>query len=608
MKTSLRRFLASHPGIRDLALPGDVLERLAQLLEEDFLADFLGGLIRETEAVMAVDPRLPLKDILRIAAERIVRGLGAKAASIRLFDPETLQMTSFGGFGIPDTDREREVPVADSVAGLVVRENRSIPVPSILDSPHYRDKDVVRRRGVRSLLAVPLRIPSFFEGEGDVLGSLQIYYEADHRRFSPLEVLQAELMARRVSYVLAKKKILDLRELNDRKERIVDEIFVKISNREGIKLKDLFILLIPVLERFLQVRSCALFTVSDDGVYIHLEAAYPPDLAYHETGYTFTVAHHPYFERAVQEAPRPVDTPTEKITPAYVLVRDPLASPLTSPGLRAFARAHQIHSILLVPLRVKGRVRHLITLYAGDQKEAFTEEEIELVTFFGKEIMKATRLEFLGDLLHDFKNPAVAVAGFAGRARRLLDAEPDLEAVRERLKGYLDIVVRETVRLQDLAIGMTAEGREEALDLGRVALDRYRINEEVVRESRRTRLRMEPPEVEPGLLVFCPRFGLERVLDNLLNNATKAVPEEGGRIAMRVFRDGRRACLELRNTGEIPAEHIDQVRRGQVRGRGLNIITRFVQANHGRMEVWTETGETVFRVCLPLVEGGAGAG
>ncbi len=48
----------------------------------------------------------------------------------------------------------------------------------------------------------------------------------------------------------------------------------------------------------------------------------------------------------------------------------------------------------------------------------FTEEEIEIFTFFGKELMKGLRLEKMDDILHDFKNPAIATAGFARRVKK----------------------------------------------------------------------------------------------------------------------------------------------------------------------------------------------
>ena len=131
---------------------------------------------------------------------------------------------------------------------------------------------------------------------------------------------------------------------------------------------------------------------------------------YHEVGHTFTVRNHPYFESAVFNIGPYEDRPFERITPNYILIKDPEKSSLLSAGLKKYVQEHEVHSFLIVPLTVNDRVRHLLTLYATKKRQFFTDEEIELLVFFGKEIMKASKLEFFSDVLHDLKNPAIAFA------------------------------------------------------------------------------------------------------------------------------------------------------------------------------------------------------
>ena len=154
--------------------------------------------------------------------------------------------------------------------------------------------------------------------------------------------------------------------------------------------------------------------------------------------------------------------------------------------------------------------------------------------------------------------------------------------------------------MQDMAMATRLEGREEVLDLGEIAAERFRLNEEAVRQSWRKYIRIEPLEMEAEILVYCSRFGLERVLDNLLNNAVNAIPKQGGALSMRCYIEETMACIEIRNTGEIPEEKIDQVKKGEVSGRGLNIIYRFVQGNHGKIHIQTKDGQTEVIVNLPL--------
>ena len=595
MKKSVLNFFEENPLLRQMS--SEDRQALVHSIEQECVIDTISGIIRDVEEIMEIDPSLEEKRVLQIAAEKIVKNLRAEAASIRLFDPKSLRMTRFGAYQISEAERKIDVPLEDSISGRVVREKRSIPISSLLEEPYF--KDIIEKKGFHSLLAVPLRIPSFQGSEADILGSLQIYYKEDNRLFNPMEIIRAELLARRTTYVLAKRKILALQKLNIHKERIVDKIFVRLSKREGIKLKDLFMALIPDLDAYLQVKSCSLFSVSKDLRFMRLEAAYPLDKTYHRLGHTFTVSHHPYFQTVIYGASDYGDHPFERIDPAYLLIKDPENSSLVSPGMREFVKKNQIHSILIVSLKANEIVRYLMSFFATEQKSSFTNEEIDLLTFFGKEIMKALRLEILDDILHDFKNPAIAITGFANRAKKLLESE-DFEKIREKLTTYVDIIVKETVRLQDLAMAMSMEGREEVLDLSLIAKDRFSLNKEAIRESLRKNIQAKPLEIEENLLVYCSRFGLERVFDNLLSNAVKAIPKHGGILAMRCFEEENTACLEIRNTGEIPSERIDQVKRGEVTGRGLNIIHRFVQANHGEIYVRTEAGQTIFTIKLPL--------
>ena len=599
MKRRLKKFFGKSPLQRKLNLSPSDLAELARIIDEDYFQECLGEVVKEVEEIVNIDPALPGEKILEQAAGIIVKAMNAEAVSIRLLDPTSLRMLSFGSSGLDDYNRPSSIPARDSIAGKVVRENRSIPVSSICGNTTYKDKKIVEEKGFHSLLAVPLHIPKFSATQSDIFGAMQIYYRKDNRHFSNVEITYAELLSRRVSFVLANKKILNLLELNQRKEKISDKIFVKLSNREGIKLKDFFILIIPELEKFLQVRSCTLFAVSDDCRHIQVEAAHPLELTYHEIGYTFTVSHHPYFNAAIHGGIEYGDRPFERIDPSYLLIKDPLNSSLISMGIRFFVKENQIHSILLVPLRVDNEIRHLLTFYASDQKRFFTDEEIELLIFFGKEIVKASKLEFLSDMLHDLKNPIVAVAGLANRAKKLLEKD-EPKNIKTKLASYLNVISSETVRVQDLILTMSGEGREHLVDLCHIAMQRFDLNEAVIRESRRAGIISSVEPSEEPLPVFCPIFGLERIIDNLFNNATKAIPPKGGKLTMRCFQDGAMACLRIENSGEIPVDQIAQVKSGEVKGRGLNIIQRFVQAQHGKIDIHTEKGRTIFTVGLPL--------
>ncbi|MEW6675844.1 MAG: ATP-binding protein [Nitrospirota bacterium] len=153
-----------------------------------------------------------------------------------------------------------------------------------------------------------------------------------------------------------------------------------------------------------------------------------------------------------------------------------------------------------------------------------------------------------------------------------------------------------------MAIYPSIEGRERVIDLTEVLKSRFRINEEAIREQKRINIKLIQDELQAGLLICCSPFAFERVLDNLLNNATRAIPEEGGELSIKSYRRGEMACFEICNTGRIPEENIEQIRKGEVKGRGLNIIYRFIQAMQGNLEVFTDADSTTFRIMIPLYQ------
>jgi signal transduction histidine kinase len=599
MEEILRKCLDTNQIIARHNFSAQEIGDLTDYLRKTCIASYVEQVVRMVEEVISIDPSMGWKEILEAAAKKIVEFLHAAAASIRIFDPETDKLVAFGSHEYRETDRAKSIPVEKSVAGKVIKSGKSYLVPNILQEPDYANKEIVKEQGFNSLIAIPITISGFLKAESVIRGAIQIYYREINRQFDPLEVANAELMARRVGYVLAKKRILDLQKLNLQKEKIVEKIFVKLSQREGIKMKDVFRMMIPELVSILQIQSCSLFSITPDRSHVHVELEYPAGQASHEISCMFSIRDHPYLDVLLNAAEKRGDYEYEKIEAAYVLIKDPLKSSLSNDELRTYAAKQNVNSVLLVPLKAAEEINHFLVFYAKDRRQEFTEQEIELLTFFGKEIMKALRMEKLDDVLHDFKNPGIAIAGFARRALKLLEKE-DIAAVKDKIAEYLDIVVKETVRMQELATYQNIEGRERVIDLTEVLKNRFLINQEAIKEQRRMGIVMNANELQPGLLIYCSPFGLERVLDNLLDNATKAVPPQGGKLSIRSYRDGNMACIEIHNTGKIPEDNIEQIRKGDVKGRGLNIIYRFIQSNHGKLDVSTDNDSTTFRVMLPL--------
>ena len=109
-------------------------------------------------------------------------------------------------------------------------------------------------------------------------------------------------------------------------------------------------------------------------------------------------------------------------------------------------------------------------------------------------------------------------------------------------------------------------------------------------------------QFESPLWVRCSPFHIERVLDNLLNNASNAIPAEGGELSIRCYGKDKWAVVEINNTGQISDEERERFTLGEGRGRGLHISTRLIRNMKGVLSVESGEGQTTFYVMLPLVE------
>ncbi len=572
--------------------------RVVDMITEEVIYRYVDHLISQVETIMEINPHLAEKEILETVAKNVVEYLGAEAASIRIYDPGKEEMISFGSYPPQTESREEAIPFEDTIAGEVVKTHRPYFVPNILREEKYKNKEKVEKYGIHSMLAVPISIPRFSLKDVDTEGSFQIYYQDVDKIFTPLEAKIAEMLSRRVSYVIARKRIMDLQKLNVTKDKIVEQIFLRLGKREGIKMREVFNLVIPELVDIMRIQRCALFSISEDRQHVVLEAGYPE--IKHGIGKAFSVKDEPYIEVVVNQGGPFGEFENEKIFPSYILIHNPQESWLLPSDLKRFLEIQQIHSVLYIPLKVNDVVNYFLAFDAQAHHRRFSDEEIEIFIFFGKELMKGLRMEKMDDILHDFKNPAIAAAGFAKRIQKILE-EGEYPSKKEKVVQALDVILKETSRIQELALTLHGEGREEMVDLTEKLKKRFHINQEAIKELKRENVHLMEGDLESSLWIRCYPLHIERILDNLLNNASNALPEEGGHLSIRSYRKEGWGVVEITNTGQISEEDKKRYLHGEGKGRGLHITSRLVKLMGGKTEVESGEGETTFRVMLPLV-------
>jgi len=577
---------------------GDVA-RLAEAIHDDVLAGNIKTVIDQAEQIITIDPGLLERDILTTAVRDIAQFLRADAASLRIYDPIKHQMVSYGSYRYEESIREHAVPYEDSIAGEAIQTGKTIAIPNILKERRYKNKEVTTRLGLCSMMAVPFNIHLFSLMEKDIQGTIQIYYKEADREFRDVDIRVAEMLARRVTFVIANRRIIDLKKLNEKKETIVETIFQRLGKREGIRMKDVFTLIIPELADVMWIQSCAFFSVSPDRTRVTLEAGYPEKVGYHGVGKVFSVNDEPYFSAIIHQSSILGEYEDEKIYPSYILIDNPRRSRLLTEDLRRFTMIQNINSMLYVPMKTGDTVNFFLAFDALDKHTSFTSEEIELLVFFGKELIKAVKIEQLDDILHDFKNPAIATAGFARRVRNIL-RKGEFQKKKEKIFRDLDILIRETSRMQEMAYSVYGAGKEEEINMTDKLARRLEINREAIREQKRRNIQIIR-DLKTPLWITCYPLHIERVFDNLLSNATYAIPEKGGSLIAKTYPMDRWAVAEISNTGRISEAEREQILGGETTGRGLHITNRLVKIMGGRIELKAEDNHTTFRVYLPRI-------
>jgi signal transduction histidine kinase len=227
-----------------------------------------------------------------------------------------------------------------------------------------------------------------------------------------------------------------------------------------------------------------------------------------------------------------------------------------------------------------------------------------------REVLRADRLATLGGIAagfaHELGNSLNVIRGYAGVALRELPEghpnKPDLEAVKRETKRAASLLERFLV----FARSKSAKAHPQSI-------------EPVVREAAEVvgpaaaQARVETVvQVEPDL----PRVNadaelLRQAFLNLCVNAIQAMQPGGGRLEVRLRRDGAGVAVEFQDTGPGMTPEVKKhvfepfyTTKASGTGLGLAIVRQAAETHGGTVEVESEQGRgALFRVRLPAEEG-----
>ncbi|HET6550167.1 MAG TPA: GAF domain-containing protein, partial [Solirubrobacter sp.] len=145
-------------------------------MERAWSPDMLHALQRVTDAALTY---LSLEDLLQELLQRMTEILDTDTAAFLLLDDSAGELVARAAKGIEEeVEQGVRIPVGRGFAGRIAAERRPIAIEDV-DHADIMNP-ILRERGVRSLLGVPLLV------EGEVLGVLHVGTR-EPRHFSPAD-------------------------------------------------------------------------------------------------------------------------------------------------------------------------------------------------------------------------------------------------------------------------------------------------------------------------------------------------------------------------------------------------------------------------------------
>jgi two-component system, NtrC family, sensor histidine kinase KinB len=303
--------------------------------------------------------------------------------------------------------------------------------------------------------------------------------------------------------------------------------------------------------------------------------------------------------------------------PIAEVARDPRVVHAVADVLRSQAAVASESPSAVLPLAVEGsdrafRVRST-PMRDVDDRLVGAVTLLEDITHLNE--ISRLKSEFIAAASHELRTPLTSVQMgihllLEDAGAVLTDRQRDILTVCRDDTGRLDRLMRELLDLSKIESGDVSPVRVpvRASAIVREAADSLRLQV----EARGIRLEVDAPPDLPTVLA--DRGQVERVIGNLIANATRATAAGGTISVTTAVRDGA-VAVSVADTGAgIPREFLTRIFEPFVQvpgaaaggaGLGLSISRRIVEAHGGQLSVQSEPGRgTTFTFTIPRGEGG----
>ena len=294
-------------------------------------------------------------------------------------------------------------------------------------------------------------------------------------------------------------------------------------------------------------------------------------------------------------------------------------------ALQGFIKAK---SILVVPMIANGKVDG--ALLVTTQQEHISERRIESLVSFANQaasLVKNARLldlerkeqqrnALLLAISHEFRVPLTSIKTMGDLLAEELkgDAQSPQAKMVDNIRRGADKMERRLADLLDFARmrTATAELLLQPINVKTAIEEATSLCLPFILSKKQT-LEADVPDHLPQAVLDQLRF--ERIIANLLTNASKSTPE-GGKIRLRAREKGGNLTVEVRDWGVgIPKSELERIFKPYYRGKasetsssglglGLAIVEELVRLHHGKVWVESKPGKgSTFTFSLPFKDG-----
>ena len=527
---------------------------------------------RETKALLgagrAVTASLDISQTIRVILQEAKGVLGVASCGLLTIDPADGQLALVASLDLPaEFTRRVRLPLGVGITGMAVAERRPIQSSDLWIDPRVRFPELPRASGLRSMLAVPLRL-------GDRAIGAILAMRRDVHSFSAAEEELLLALADQAAIALEHARLygeLEARVLERTRQLDEEKRFVEV------------VLETLPLGVFVLDTTLTIVRANPAGIAVLPEG--------HEGGRPFRrlfpLDKAEAVERLVREAMGTGGLQT--MEDEMVLAGMPRVLRLTAAGLAAPGEA-PAHAVVLV-------------------EDVTGAKRLERQMLLTERLTTAGRLA--SGVAHELNNPLATIAGCAEsllERTRGLAPEPGSELAD--LRPYLAMIEEEAYRCKEITGTLLQFVREpgsrrELTDLNALVA---RSVELLVHQSRfvSTTIVTELDATLPE--VIANEGQLRQVILGLAANGLEAM-DGRGRLVIRTHLAADEVIVEFADEGPGIAEDVlprifdpffTTKPPGQGTGLGLAIAQSIVADHTGRIEVASKAGEgTVFRVVLP---------